>query len=97
MPPLFQVTVLLPHPFSTPKRWTLEVPARDAADAADRVFHLSNCPEAAMSGEDRDIVERFPRTGLRSVSVGDILVIRQAGVPGETHILTVDPVGFSAV
>lgn len=91
----FTVTALLVASFQSPKVWTVEVPVSSREDAADCVFHLSNCPPHILSDKYKEILAEFPRTGLRSISVGDVLIIQDPDDCAARHIATVDAVGFT--
>lgn len=86
------VKVLLVHRFEKPAEWRLEIPAMSREEAADLVMLLSNCP--SHSDEEWEILRKFPRTGLRSVSVGDVLIIQDETRPEIAHTCHVEPVGF---
>lgn len=89
------VTVLLLERFNPPAKWTLEIPREMSPEAsADFVFELSNAPPEFLSETQREILERFPRTGLRSVSVGDVIIIEKPDTDFR-HIATVERMGFN--
>lgn len=91
-----KITVILPRSFDTAQIWNLEVPAMPPEAAAELAFHLSNAPPRMLSESQWEILRRFPRTGIRSVSVGDMLIIQDPEKPEARHFLTVDPCGFTA-
>lgn len=88
------ITVLIVDRFHAPKEWRLEVPAMTPTDAANLVFELSNAPPELLSETSREILAKFPRTKLRSVSVGDVLIIPDTDRPDFRHICTVESCGF---
>ncbi len=90
-----EIKVFLVERFGRPQIWRLEIPACDPVDAARLAFHISNAPPDCLTEIEAAILSRFPRTRLRSVSVGDILLIQDAQIPGLRHIATVDSVGFT--
>jgi hypothetical protein len=88
------IKVLLTERFEPPKEWLLEVPAMPPIDAADLAFRLSNCPPHMLTEDEREILRKHPRTGLRSVSVGDTLIIEAHDQEKHRHILTVAGMGL---
>jgi hypothetical protein len=95
MKPTITVKVLLTERFESPKEWVLEVPREMRPEhIADLVFELSNCPPDFLSESKREILAKYPRTGLRSVSVGDIIIIGETEMP-HRHIATVESMGFN--
>ena len=88
------IKVLLVERFAPAKVWRLEIPAMPAMDAANLVFELSNAPENFLTDQQREILEKFPRKRLRSVSVGDVLIIPDPDRPDFRHICTVEGAGF---
>ncbi len=88
------IVVLLTGRFETPQKWSLEIPAMLPEQAAELVFHLSNCPSHSPS--ELEILKAHPRHGLRSVSVGDVIIIQDHEKPEHRHILTVAPMGFAS-
>lgn len=89
------ITVLLVERFEPPKEWRLELPSMPPTKAADLVFELANSPPNFLSESSREILKKFPRTGLRSVSVGDILIIPDETRTDFRHIATVQRMGFN--
>jgi len=93
MKPNIAILVFLVGRFESPKIWRLEVPAMPPADAAEVAFKISNAPEEFLSDAEAAILKKFPRTGIRSISVGDILVIQDAENPEVHHYATVEGCG----
>lgn len=89
-----QVKVLLVDRFEKPKEWELEIPTMPPAEAADLVYGLSNMPGHALASWQQSILDEYPRTGLRSVSVGDMIIVQDAGNPLHAHLFTVEGIGF---
>ena len=89
-----RIKVLLIEAWSSPKEWLLEIPAMPREEAADTIFGISNMPDHIMPEWMQAILTKFPRTGLRSVSVGDALLIQDATHPEITHFAYVAEVGF---
>ena len=87
------ILVFLVGRFEAPQIWRLEVPAMPPADAAELAFKLSNAPEEFLTAGEAAILAKFPRTRLRSISVGDILVIQDADKPEVLHHATVEGCG----
>lgn len=98
MNPTLKITVLLVERFEKAKEWKLEIPAdpQSPNEIADTVFELSNKPSEWHTAEETEILRRFPRTGLRSVSIGDVLLIEdpESTDPGKFHVCTVESAGF---
>jgi hypothetical protein len=88
------IKVLIVDRFHAPKEWRLEIPAMSPTEAANFVFELSNAPPELLSETKREILAKFPRTKLRSVSVGDVLIIHDEHRPDFRHICTVASCGF---
>ncbi len=89
------VTVLLVQSFTPPQVWNLELPAASRLlEVADHAFRISNCPTHLLDETDREILAKFPRSGLRSISVGDVLIIQDPENPDSRHILSLDYSGF---
>jgi hypothetical protein len=86
-----KATVILNDRFFEPKIWKLTLPLMNHDAAADLIFHLSNCPEEGLSESQKEILEDYPRTGMRSVSVGDVIVIEDGSV--KTVMITLG-IGF---
>ena len=93
MKPNIAILVFLPGRFESPQVWRLEVPAVPPVDAAEQAFKLSNAPEEFLNDAELAILEKFPREGIRSISVGDILVIQDDGKPEVSHYATVEGCG----
>ena len=93
MKPNIAILVFLPGRFESPQVWRLEVPAMPPVDAAEQAFKLSNAPEEFLNDAELAILEKFPREGIRSISVGDILVIQDDGKPEVSHYATVEGCG----
>jgi hypothetical protein len=89
-----RVTVLLVERFEKPKEWKLELPPMPPEEAADLVFEISNAPPEFLTQEKRALLSIFPRTGMRSVSKGDMLIIQDHENPDHRHFLTVEGTGF---
>lgn len=95
MNPIIEIKVLLVDRFEHPKEWKLEIPSQTSAHAAaEFVFEISNAPPQFLCPAKLDVLEKFPRTGLRSVSVGDVLIISDPERPGFRHVATVERNGF---
>ena len=73
------ILVFLVGRFEPPQIWRLEVPAMPPADAAELAFKLSNAPPEFLAADEAEIMRKFPRTRLRSISVGDILIHVDSG------------------
>lgn len=90
-----RITVLLVERFEKPKEWKLEMPrGMIPKHAAETVYRISNLPPQFLSETEREILEKFPRTGLRSVSVGDMLIIEDEKGLSFRHFATVEGNGF---
>lgn len=89
-----KATVILNDRFFEPKIWKLTLPTMNHEAAADLIFHLSNCPEESLSESQKEILEYYPRTGMRSVSVGDIIIIEDMTV--KTVMVTLG-IGFLTI
>jgi hypothetical protein len=91
------VIVLLVERFEPPQKWTLEIPSEITSreEAADYVFGISNAPAEFLSETQREIRANYPRSGLRSVSVGDVIIIEDAEIKDVRHIATVERMGFN--
>jgi len=87
------ILVFLVGRFEPPQIWRLEVPAMPPADAAELAFKLSNAPPEFLAADEAEIMRKFPRTRLRSISVGDILIIQDADKPEVHHYATVEGCG----
>lgn len=95
MKPTITIIVLLVERFEPPKIWKLEIPAEMSPEAsADYVFELSNAPPQFLTETQREVLEKFPRTNLRSVSVGDVIIIEKPDSDFR-HIATVERMGFN--
>lgn len=95
MKPTITIIVLLVERFEPPKIWKLEIPGEmSRGEAADYVFLLSNRPPEFLTETQREVLEKFPRTGLRSVSVGDVIIIEDPE-SDTRHIATVERMGFT--
>ena len=93
-PPLtISILVFLAGRFEKPQVWRLKVPAMPPADAAEVAFKISNAPEECLSAAEAAILKQFPRTGIRSISVGDILIIQDTDKPDLCHYATVEGCG----
>jgi hypothetical protein len=88
------VTVLLTDRFESPKKWIVEIPAMPPGKAAAYLYELSNMPTDILGDDQLETLARHPRTGLRSVSVGDVLIIPDTDRPDMRHIATVERMGF---
>jgi hypothetical protein len=88
------IKVLLVDRFEVPKEWRLEIPAMAPTDAGDFIYEISNAPPQFLSEEKREVLAKFPRTGLRSVSKGDVLIIQDHTRRDFRHIATVEGNGF---
>lgn len=88
------VKVLLLERFEKAKEWLLEIPAMPPMDAAEFVSTISNAPPHVLSEAQREVLEKFPRTKLRSYSTGDIMIIADAERPDMRHFVTAEPFGF---
>lgn len=86
--------VLLVDRFENPKEWSLRIPTMPREKAADLIFHISNAPDNWQTESDKKILAEFPRTGLRSVSVGDVILIQDETRPEICHTCHVVGVGF---
>lgn len=93
MKPTIAILVFLAGRFESPQVWRLEVPAMPPADAAELAFKLSNAPPEFPSDAEAEIMRKCPRTRIRSISVGDILVIQDADKPEVHHYATVEGCG----
>ena len=92
-----KVTVVLPGRFESPQVWNLEVSPKPKEEVAEEVFELSNAPEEFLTEEGRALLEKFPRTNIRSVSVGDMIIIEDEHNPIIRHIAIVEGMGFKFV
>ena len=92
--PVIKIKVLIADRFHAAQEWLLELPAMGRGEAAEAVFEISNAPPEFLSEEYREILAKFPRDQVRSVSVGDILLIEDDENPDRMHVCTVEGVGF---
>jgi hypothetical protein len=91
--PTISILVFLAGRFESPQVWRLEVPAMPPGDAAELAFKISNAPEEFLSDAEAAILRAFPRTGIRSISVGDILIIQDDLKREVRHYATVEGCG----
>lgn len=95
-----KITVLLPDSFREPQEWIIKIPLEtsiavmDRESLAETIFKISNAPEEFLSLQELEILKANPRTGIRSVSVGDIIIIDMADDENSRHICTVRGCGF---
>ncbi len=91
------IKVLLVERFEPAKEWRLQIPAEPSCNhsrIAECVFETSNAPPENLTEFQREILAKFPRTGLRSVSVGDVIIISDPDRPDFRHVVTVERCGL---
>jgi hypothetical protein len=93
----FTVTVLLLERFEKAKEWKLEIPRSldmIPQETSEFVYRISNSPPEFLNALEKGILAKHPRTGLRSVSVGDIIIIEEPESE-KRHIASVLSCGFA--
>jgi hypothetical protein len=91
------ILVLLHCQFSTPQEWLIKLDPElklTVMEILDLVFHISNAPPSTLSPAEKDILLKNPRAGLRSISVGDTILVDADLDSNHRHIATVLPSGF---
>jgi hypothetical protein len=94
------VTVLLPDSFREPQEWTIKIPLETSIavmnreEIAETIFKISNAPPEFLSLQELELLKANPRTGIRSVSVGDVIIIDMASEENSRQVCTVRGCGF---